>query len=787
MKTRGWGLALLCLWLSACTPCGYFEGELDGPCYANNTCNSGLVCFAGFCEAGGDVITNDIIVPIDTLVGSDEGSGDTPTPDDIEPPDDLNLPDDVTVSDDSDASLPGDVLTDHCAEDTHTCDLNATCTPSAVDPKGYICTCKVGFSGSGEECADVDECAAGNDSCGESQSCVNTEGSFVCSDLEVEISAVDYSEPNPTMTGMAPYAVHVDALNSLVGGGSELTARYLWSFGDATEETKYNVLEGWGGAHIYHAPGTYTVTLEITNELGATESTTTSVNILPDTRQNIYISATGNDVNDGLTEGTAIRSVTRIQELMGNNRAFLFSRGETHDFSALQLTIEGVENVILGAYGVGAKPIIMGPAYDPSAQLTLISVISLPSGQPTRNLTIRDLQFRTPSPASSSEEFNHIAIQLQGRDIINTTIRDNHFTDVGSCLLVDKGAWDEAVDANVRPTGLLLQDNTVDIVSRYFAFFRSHSTTMMGNSSIQGSLTSFIFRYYADKVFIYFNDWKQPASPLEEFAIAGGNHCGEFGGLPSDCEEEHENAFWGQYTYAARNSFDGTMRLGYENSETVFSYYRYIVLERNRFTRLAPNQSPTSTVRHWKYSDKIMIRNNLFLGPFGFVSMTGEGMTDVRVYNNTGLDPANAHMFVNVYGTNPALDSFHFANNLWLSPNYVPNQFGGYPYVLAFPSTDLTGYSFKNNLWPTKSDPGVPGGEIYGGQDYSAEAWKLLPQTSNEKFHTMAITDVDSQYRPLLGTDPHGAGIAVPGVFTDFYGNLRPESGAWTVGAVEAQ
>jgi hypothetical protein len=159
----------------------------------------------------------------------------------------------------------------------------------------------------------------------------------------------------------------------------------------------------------------------------------------------------------------------------------------------------------------------------------------------------------------------------------------------------------------------------------------------------------------------------------------------------------------------------------------------------------------------------------------------------VRFYNNTGLDPANAHSFVNVYGANPALDSFHFANNLWISPSYVPNQFGGYPYVLAFPSLDLTGYSFKNNLWPTKSDPGVPGGEIYGGQDYSSEAWKLLPQTSNERFHTMEITDVDSQYRPLLGTLPYGAGIAVPGVITDYYGNLRPASGAWTVGAVEAQ
>ncbi|PFX12938.1 Fibrillin-1 [Stylophora pistillata] len=44
----------------------------------------------------------------------------------------------------------------------------------------YICTCKVGYTGDGHSCSDVDECKGGNNLCDEIANCSNTVGSYSC-------------------------------------------------------------------------------------------------------------------------------------------------------------------------------------------------------------------------------------------------------------------------------------------------------------------------------------------------------------------------------------------------------------------------------------------------------------------------------------------------------------------------------------------------------------------------------------------------------------------------------
>ena len=63
-----------------------------------------------------------------------------------------------------------------------------------------------------------------------------------------------------------PYAVHANALDSIVGFGTLLTARYEWDFGDPLGD--YNRLVGWNVAHVYDRPGMYNITLKLTNEKG---------------------------------------------------------------------------------------------------------------------------------------------------------------------------------------------------------------------------------------------------------------------------------------------------------------------------------------------------------------------------------------------------------------------------------------------------------------------------------------------------------------------------------------
>jgi hypothetical protein len=579
---------------------------------------------------------------------------------------------------------------------------------------------------------------------------------------------------------MVPLAVNVDCIEPYRDNQKLFTSHFVWNFGDNTSSSKYNTLDGWGGAHIYNEPGNYTITLRVTKSDGNAQSVTRNVTVSANTRTTIYVSPSGNDENNGSTEGTAIRSPDRINALMDSDTEFLFESGQTHDFSSSTINLGDVHNVLFGSYGTGNRPVIMGPPYKRNRQLTLISIDDQPGGGTIENITIRDLEFRTPSEASAEEEFNHIAISVGGRDVFNTSIVNCYFDDVGSCILWTKGNYPDGANSTIYPMGCLMQDNVLDVSSRYFTFFSSHNTTMLGNSSIGGSITSFIFRMYADKAFILHNDWQQPAGITEEYAIAGGNHCDPASNLMmQDCEAAPGNINWGEYTYLSQNRMDGTIRLGYENTD---SYYRWIVLERNVFKRSASNQSITQTFRHFKYVDHVMVRNNVFLGPNSTLAITGEGITDIRFYNNTGIASGNGNTFVGMHnGTMAPTGAIRIVNNLWISPDYEADYFGGHPFTVKVPS-DLDGYSFSNNLWP--SDQGDRNTPMSSGSGITESEWLSKSQVNGDAFHSMSLNTLNSEFKPTAGSAADRAAASVAGVFNDYYGNLRP-AGRWTAGAVE--
>nr|XP_058971157.1 uromodulin-like isoform X2 [Pocillopora verrucosa] len=65
---------------------------------------------------------------------------------------------------------------DECKFNISDCDVNANCTNTYGS---YKCTCKVGYTGDGRSCSDIDECK-GNHSCHVNAACMNTLGSHVC-------------------------------------------------------------------------------------------------------------------------------------------------------------------------------------------------------------------------------------------------------------------------------------------------------------------------------------------------------------------------------------------------------------------------------------------------------------------------------------------------------------------------------------------------------------------------------------------------------------------------------
>jgi hypothetical protein len=69
-------------------------------------------------------------------------------------------------------------LVDECAKGLDNCSANAQCVDADI---AFTCNCLLGYTGSGQVCDDIDECADNNGSCAEI--CVNEPGGFHCEDF----------------------------------------------------------------------------------------------------------------------------------------------------------------------------------------------------------------------------------------------------------------------------------------------------------------------------------------------------------------------------------------------------------------------------------------------------------------------------------------------------------------------------------------------------------------------------------------------------------------------------
>src|SRR5688572_29158558 len=145
-------------------------------------------------------------------------------------------------------------------------------------------------------------------------------------------------------TGPAPFAIHVHALNSTLGLGNELTALYEWDFGDPSGQ--FNTLIGWNAAHVYNQPGTYTLRLRLTNQLGEVSTRLVPVTITTANRTNIYVSPTGSDSNSGQSASSPIQTFAKAATLVGPNKAILFQRGGTFNTTATMWISQ--TNVLVG-------------------------------------------------------------------------------------------------------------------------------------------------------------------------------------------------------------------------------------------------------------------------------------------------------------------------------------------------------------------------------------------------------------------------------------------------------
>ena len=574
---------------------------------------------------------------------------------------------------------------------------------------------------------------------------------------------VDSDTPKPVInligkTGVAPHTVHVHALASALNGGSYLTARWQWEFGD--EDGKYNTLEGWNAAHLYEKPGTYTIKLTLTNEKGEKNSLSTTVKVVEDNRRTIYVDAeAGRDSNTGATERTAVRTPERVKELLGNNTRVLFKRDQRHTFD-FSLSVP-YQNVLIGAYGSGDRPVLY--------RVKGVGVSTIGMYNNSNQVTVQDLVFDSPGRVRSDGSAPNIGADGIYPRGVNITIRGCEFLNL-----------DDAINSNGDPRGLLVQNNTAPLATglrNYFVWSEGSDHVYLGNSAKNSTREHNVRASGTTRLLAAYNNFTN----LDRSDVDAPDYS-------KGTIEIHR----GTFAYVWRNELhDGALRVGPRGStwESNNVTTEWVVFDSNE---LYEHDLTVKVGTH-----HFMARNNIIRtdtsAAFSIQGSDEHGRTvsDIHIVNNTATTNLDQGRFLLVTRAGAGRsDGITLKNNLWLVDDFVAAANASAPVYVE--DTDLSIFKeISNNVWPkpVAYHRYGQGGIHYVWPKWSASAgfkdfeeWDDYSEVHDEEYEN---TSVSSSLMPRSGTIASRAGEAVRGVFTDFFGRTRPISGRVSAGAVQ--
>jgi hypothetical protein len=267
-------------------------------------------------------------------------------------------------------------------------------------------------------------------------------------------------------SGQAPYAVHVHAHDiDLAVGNDKLDALYRWDFGDPGGS--FNVLPGWNAAHLYQVPGTYTVTLEITEPPTATAPAKVqrhrlSVSVGVSTRRKVIgdVDTVLSDTDLTITSGDRAKPIV----VKGSN---IYIHG-----GALRWT---GANDYRGIFDI-----------DPSCT----------------NVVIDGVDLSSKYGGTDREDKPVRGVQLAGK---NVAIVNCRFHDIG-----------DPVNGEDKPSAVLLLKNTcADEIAGYFAWMQGRQWVLLGNT-VPNSRVEHDARAYADWVLAVGNTLANPGGENDE-------------------------------------------------------------------------------------------------------------------------------------------------------------------------------------------------------------------------------------------------------------------------------
>jgi hypothetical protein len=536
------------------------------------------------------------------------------------------------------------------------------------------------------------------------------------------------------------------ALDSKLNYGTPLTARYVWDFGDSG--SKYNVMEGFNAAHYYANAGTYTVKLTVTNEAGKSHTASMVVNVASAGRKRVYVSSvSGNDANDGLTEAKPIKTWDKARSKVADNVELVFKGGETFEVkSAINVY---ARNFVMGSYGIGKALLkYTGP-------VDYGKIVWMGGSEQT----IRNLIFDSVYTGVTKNGLPQ-AVGIGG---VGKAVIGNEFRNLGY-----------AINAYGGPKGLLAQDNTAPIktgLRGYFAWVSGEDHVFQGNyvSNVDGHVVRMA---EVNRVNISNNDFTNP-NETSGYRGTLTIHSGSYAYIRNNKLTD------GWFSVGPLGNADG---LAEKESRFNWSVFENNTVNRSKFI-----------VLHG--ANNTMFRNNIIkvndndwgIEVQGYNSTYGRGVNGVAILNNTVVNYGTTGNFLHVGGRAAGIS---LANNLYLAPKLITGQGGAAPVVVY--DTSLASFTkISNNVWPMPTIYAYAQGGINyvwpiwsnsAGYQTPAE-WNGLGPVGTDYFEDLTFNT--TTFGATGGTN-RDAGTIWAGVFTDRNGKIRPSSGGWTVGAIEA-
>ena len=527
--------------------------------------------------------------------------------------------------------------------------------------------------------------------------------------------------------------VHVHGLDSTLNGGSYITARYEWDFGD--RNGRYNKLAGFNAAHVYDEPGVYTITLTLRNELGGVDTETVQVTVAAHARRTIYVdNSKGRDTNSGASPTAAVRTAKRAFELVGDDTRILFKRGQKFSVSKdLDITSD---RVLVGAYGTGDLPTLYRVE---GGDGTMIEV-----SDEAENVTVENLAFDSGGGVDDDESAPKLGVTALRVGGVNIVARDLEFRNV-----------DNGINSNGDPTGLLVMDTAATEsygLRAYHIWGEGTDHVYLGNTSPNSTREHNIRTSGVERILVAYNDLRNRDRTDDDRNDSS-----------KGCIEIHK----GRFSYVANNTVhDGVIRFGPlgENHEDPSTATDWNVCENNRLDDVG--------IQLYAGTHHTMIRNNVIERyesvrhsaaiQINAPDSAGRTSGDVYVLNNTAVDTRDYGAFLRLRGE---ADGVTVRNNLWVYDKLRIGSNGSA--AIYVPDDDLGDFrEISGNVWPVPASAAkwAAGGgpnfvcEEWGeeGSYLTQEDWNACEQVGTDFFQNVEPQDV---YQVKLGDIVAGSSL----------------------------